>query len=422
MKALILSATDIQGGAARASYRLHQGLKGIDVDCQMLVQTKYGDDPKVLGTSASSGIGSAMSGLRLTLDRLPLKSYSHNSQSSYSVPWLPDRLLNRVNQIAPDVVNLHWINSGYLNIETIAKLNRPLVWTLHDMWAFTGGCHYNQECDHYTNSCGTCPQISSDRSWDISRWVWHRKAKAWRDINMTIVSPSYWLAKCALSSSLFRNLRVEVIPNGIDTQKYRPINKYSARDLLNLPQDKKLILFGALRATSDVRKGFNLLQAALKKLSESNWKEKIEIVIFGASQPDKLPDFGFKVHYLGLLNDDFSLALLYSAADIFVAPSTQDNLPNTLVEAIACGTPCVGFNIGGIPDIVEHEKNGYLAKPYQVEDFACGIAWTVENEERYQKLSNFARQKAEKVFALPNQAQQYLSLFNDILLPNKMLA
>ncbi len=421
MKALILSATDIQGGAARASYRLHQGFKEIDVDCQMLVQTKYSDDPKVLGTSVSSGIGSAMSGLRLTLDRLPLKSYSYSSPA-YSVPWLPDRLLSRVNQINPDVVNLHWINGGYLNIETIAKLNRPLVWTLHDMWPFTGGCHYTQECDRYTKSCGICPQLGSKKSWDLSRWVWQRKASLWKNLDMTIVSPSRWLAKCALSSSLFQNLRIEVIHNGIDTQKYRPIPKYSARDLLNLPQDKKLILFGALQATSDKRKGFHLLQAALQKLSTSNEEKNLEVVIFGASRPDNLPDFGFKSHYLGLLNDDFSLALLYSAADVFVAPSTQDNLPNTLVEAIACGTPCVGFNIGGIPDVIEHQKNGYLAEPDRIEDFARGITWILENEERYEKLSKLARQKAEKDFAFQIQAQRYLSLFREIIVKNKVLA
>lgn len=420
MKTLILSATDIQGGAARASYRLHQGFKEIDVDCQMLVQIKYGDDSKVLGASASSGIGNAMSGLRLTLDRLPLKSCSYSSPS-YSAPWLPDRLLSRVNQIDPDVINLHWINGGYLNIETIAKLNRPLVWTLHDMWSFTGGCHYNQECDRYTKSCGICPQIGSKNNWDLSRWVWWRKAKAWKNLNLTIVSPSYWLAKCALNSSLFKNLRIEVIPNGIDTQKYRPISQHIARDLLDLPQDKKLILFGSLQATSDKRKGFHLLQAALQKLSTSTWKESLEVVVFGASRPDNMPILGLKSHYLGVLNDDYSLALVYSAADVFVAPSTQDNLPNTLVEAIACGTPCVGFNIGGIPDIIEHQKNGYLAQPYQIEDFAYGITWIIENQERYEKLSNLARQKAEKEFGFQIQARQYLSLFNEIAMKKEIL-
>jgi len=412
---LILSTSDIKGGAARATYRLHQGFQRIEVPSQMLVQTKYSDDRKVIGSPASSGIGKVIAGARLSLDPLPLKLYPKRDRSYYSLQWLPDNIASKVAHLEPDVVNLHWINAGYLQIETLAKLNKPLVWTLHDMWAFTGGCHYNQECDKYTASCGACPQLGSSKDWDLSRWVWQRKAKAWKHLNLTIVTPSSWLAKCASSSSLFKDLRVEIIPYGLDTEKYRPIERQVARELLRLPQDKQLVLFGSLKATSDKRKGFHLLQPALQELSQTGWQDKLELVIFGASRPENPPELGFKTHYLGTLSDDLSLSLVYSAADVFVLPSLEDNLPNTVMEAISCGTPCVAFKIGGMPDMIEHEQNGYLAEPYQIDDLVQGIIWTLENEERHQKLSHRAREKAEREFALEIQARRYLSLFTKIL-------
>ena len=293
-------------------------------------------------------------------------------RTPYSVQWLPNIITHKIAQINPDIINLHRICGGYLQIETLAKFNKPIVWTLHDMWAFTGGCHYSQECARYTKSCGSCPQLDSNRDWDLSRWVWQRKAKAWQDLNLTIVTPSQWLAKCARVSSLFQDLPIKVIPNGIDTTKYKPIAQSLARELLNLPQDKQLVLFGAMNATSDRRKGFHFLQPALQYLSQSGWQEKLEIVIFGASEPINPPNLGFKCHYLGRLNDDISLALAYNASDVMIVPSLEDNLPNTVMEAIACGTPCVTFNIGGMPDMIEHQKNGYLAVPFQIEDLAGG--------------------------------------------------
>ncbi len=412
MKVLHISTSDTDGGAARAAYRLHNGLNNIGVNSQMLVQQKSSDDKTVFAPEMRLFQGIAWS--KLTFDALPLKFYRQRRKNSLSLQYLPDRVVSRVGQIAPDIINLHWICAAFMQIETMRKLQGPFVWTLHDMWAFTGGCHYNGECDRYTASCGACPQLGSQQDWDLSSWVWQRKAKAWKDLNLTIVSPSSWLAKCASSSSLFQDLRIEVIPNGLDTQRYRPINQRVARELLNLPQDKQLILFGALHATSETRKGFHLLQPALQKLSKSSWKDKLETVIFGASQPESLDDSVFKAHYLGTIKDDLSLALVYSAADVFVLPSTQDNLPNTLMEAIACGTPCVSFKIGGVPDMIKHEKNGYLAQPFSTEDLAQGIVWVIENDERHQKLSFCAREKAEQEFSLEIQAHKYLSLFNEI--------
>ncbi len=419
MNILILSTSDIQGGAARATYRLHQGFHHISIASQMLVQTKLSDDRTVI--SPQTKLEKGGSKVRPTLNAIPLQLYQKRDRAPYSVQWLPERIVPKIAQINPDIINLHWICGGYLQIETLAKFNKPIVWTLHDMWAFTGGCHYSQECDRYTQSCGSCPQLHSRSNWDLSRWVWQRKAKAWKNLNLTIVTPSHWLAKCARASSLFQDLPIKVIPNGIDTTQYKPIAQSLARKVLNLPQDKQLVLFGAMSATSDPRKGFHLLMPALQKLSYSLGQDQIELVVFGSSQPSDPPDFGFKVHYLGRLNDDISLSILYAAADIFIAPSIQENLPNTVMEALACGKPCVAFNIGGMPDLIEHQQNGYLAKPFEVEDLARGIAWILKDMERYRKLSDRARKKIEQEFSQQLQSQRYLSLFSELCSETNMV-
>ena len=415
MKVLLISNSDIKGGSARAALRLHQGLKSIDFNSQMLVQTKHIEDRTILGSRAASGIGQVIAGSRLTLGQLPLKFYPHYDGNAYSIQWLPDNIATKVAQLEPDIINLHWICNSYLKIETLAKFNKPLVWTLHDMWPFTGGCHYSGDCNRYTESCGACPQLGSQRDLDLSRWIWQRKAKAWQNLDLTIVAVSSWLKECVSSSSLFKDLRIEVIPNGLDTEKYRPIKKQVAREILQLPQDKQLLLFGALGATSDKRKGFHLLQPALQDLSQEVWQNKLELLIFGASQPEKPPQLGFKAHYLGQLNDDLSLALVYSAADVMIVPSLQETFGQTASEALACGTPVVAFNATGLKDIVEHQQSGYLAQPYEVEDLARGIAWVLENEERYQKLSYRAREKVEQEFSLEIPARRYESLFNEVL-------
>jgi len=413
MKALLLSASDIDGGAARAAYRLHRGLQAVGVASQMLVQAKYSDDGKVLAPQTKLVKGIAK--LKPTLDSLPLQLWRDRNRTNYSIQWLPSTISPKTAKLNPDIINLHWVCEGYLQIEAIAKLGKPLVWTLHDMWPFTGGCHYSQDCNRYTKACGACPLLRSDQGWDLSHWIWQRKAKAWRTLDLTIVTPSSWLAECARNSSLFGDLRIETIPYGLDTQKYKPIDRHVAREILNLPQDKYLVLFGAMNATSDPRKGFHLLQLALKRVSNVEWQGKIELVIFGSSEPTIQSDVCFKSHYLGKLSDDVSLALVYAAADVFVAPSRQDNLPNTVMEALACGTPSVAFNIGGMPDMIEHQQNGYLAQPFETEDLAQGIAWVLEDRERHQKLCDRAREKVEQEFTQDLQARRYLSLFKELV-------
>jgi glycosyltransferase involved in cell wall biosynthesis len=413
MSIAILSTYDLANGSGRAAYRLHQGLCQLGLESHLCVQEKTSPDIRVTAPNISLVQGIAKA--KISLDALPLKLYKQRQGGLFSLQWLPDRMAVQLARMNLDLINLHWINGAYIQIETLAKFRKPLVWTLHDMWAFTGGCHYNQNCDRYLASCGSCPQLGSQSDWDLSRWVWQRKAKAWKHLDLTVVALSSWLAKAASSSSLFRDVRVELIPNGIDTQIYRPLPKQVARELLGLPQDKQLVLFGALKATGDPRKGFHLLQPALKSLSQSVWQDRFELVIFGATRPEQPPEFGFPTHYLGTFSDDLSLVLIYSAADVFVAPSTQENLANTVMEATACGTPCVAFNIGGMPDMIEHQCNGYLAQPYNIEDLAQGIAWVLESATRYQKLCDRSRQKVEQEFTRDLQAQRYAALFAEVV-------
>jgi glycosyltransferase involved in cell wall biosynthesis len=410
MNVLHLSTSDIEGGAARAAYRLHQGLQTANITSKMLVRAKVSPDQTVIADK------SVLTKLGPPAGSLPLRLYPKHERSLFSPQWFPDALLPRVRSLDPDIIHLHWVCNGFLQIETLGKLNKPLVWTLHDMWAFTGGCHYSQSCDRYVQSCGACPQLKSQQNWDLSRWVWQRKAKAWKDMNLTIVSPSVWLADCARSSPLFQNRQIEVIPHGLNLTTYRPIETAIARKLLNLPIDKQFVLFGASPGTTgDKRKGFHLLQPALQQLSQSRWQDRLELVVFGSSQPDRPIDLSFKTHYLGQFHDDLSLALVYAAADVMVVPSLQEAFGQTASEALACGTPVVAFAATGLKDIISHQQDGYLAQPFEIEDLASGIAWVLEDGDRHQKLRTCAREKAEREFNLELQAHRYRSLFTALL-------
>ncbi|WP_036477631.1 glycosyltransferase family 4 protein [Myxosarcina sp. GI1] len=413
MKILHLSTSDIEGGAARASYRLHQALLSKKSDSQMLVRAKFSSDREVIAEK------SLLTKLGPPTTSWPLRFYPQRDRAMFSVQWFPDILSKKVKSINPDIINLHWVCNGFLQIETLAKFNKPIVWTLHDMWAFTGGCHYAGDCDNYQHTCGSCPHLKSNQKQDLSFWTKLRKEKAWYKLNLTIVSPSQWLGECARNSSLFKNKPVTVIPHGLDLKKYQPIDKSIARTILHLPLDKKLVLFSAVTGTSDLRKGFPLLEAALQSLSQSVWQDKIELVVVGSANINHFSNLGFKVHCLGQFYDDLSLAVAYSAVDVTVIPSTQEAFGQIASESLACGSPVVAFNTTGILDIVKHQQDGYLAVPFEIQDLARGITWILEDSQRYLQLCTRARQKAERAFPWSTQADRYLSLYDEILSKNK---
>jgi glycosyltransferase involved in cell wall biosynthesis len=414
MKPLILNSEDYRGGAARAAYRLHVALRAIGVESSMLVQIRGGTDPHVVGPRTF--FGNMAGRARTALDLLPLSwSTGGRTSGTFYPGWLPDRSSRWVRRLAPDLVHLHWITGGFVNVNSLRAYRIPLVWTLHDMWAFTGGCHYDDGCGRYAAHCGRCPVLGSRHELDLSSLGWRRKNSAYRGVPLNVVTPSRWLANIARSSPLLGQFPVHVIPNAIDPDVYQPTGKEQARKQLRLPPERKIILFGALRATSEKRKGYHLLQPALKKLSFTIPGRDALAVIVGASQPDVPPDFGMESIFLGTLSDDVSLALAYSAADVFVAPSIQENLSNAVLESLACGTPVVAFDIGGMPDMIEHRGNGYLVRPFETADLTHGLEWVLQNDERRAALSARARQKVTDRFAAPKVAREHLALYEEAI-------
>ena len=404
---------DSSGGAARAALRLHAGLRAIDVDSRVIVQHKTSNDDYIYGPRSRTAKLAAKA--RLLIDQLPVIPYWHQSNDVFAPGWLPGNAWRRANEHNPDIIHLHWITKAFIGIRDLPRLNAPIIWTLHDMWAFTGGCHYDHDCGRYHGACGRCPVLGSGYDNDLSRRIQSFKRRTWEGLEMTIVCPSRWLADCAHSSVLLGKQRIEVIPNGLDLQQFRPMNKASARKQLSIATDDRLILFGGMGPTTNARKGFAYLQAALQQLATAGWNKHSRVIVFGNPGRASPPLADFRVQYIQPLQRDEELASLYSAADVFVAPSLQDNLPNTVMEALACGTPCVAFNIGGMPDLIEHQASGYLATPRDGKSLAAGIAWVLEDTSRWQQLSHNARSFTRDHFDLPTISKRYRELYREIL-------
>jgi len=279
------------------------------------------------------------------------------------------------------------------------------------MWPFCGGEHYTEDF-RWREGYQSRNRPPYERGLDLNRWIWNRKRKAWKR-PMTIVSPSTWLAGCARASVLMKDWPVQTIHNAVDTDAWAPVPRREARHLLNLPLNTKLLVFGALRGGQNVRKGLDLLVASLQHLRGQ--VEGLELIVFGQSRPESAPELGFPVHFTGHLHDDLSLRVLLSAADAMLIPSRQDNLPNTGVEALACGTPVIAFDVGGLPDIVIHRKTGWLAKAFNTEDLARGMSWVVSDAARHMELCENARARAVANFSYNVVATQYLDLYNGLV-------
>jgi len=413
MRIVKLSTMDNNGGAARAAMRLHKGLRALDIDSRFVVQQKTVEEPGVYGPHGTTAKLYAKT--RLLLDQLPVIPHWHHSSGVFAPGWLPGHAWQRANELNPDIVHLHWITKGFLGIHDLVRLNAPIVWTLHDMWALTGGCHYDIDCGRYRSQCGKCPTLGSEHEHDLAYRMQSAKLRAWQGLDMTIVCPSRWLADCARNSKLLGQQQIEVIPNGINLAQYYPLDKAAARQRLSFNTDSKLILFGAMDATVNERKGFSQLQSALRQLVRTGWGKRASVIVFGSADHGQPPPADFPVQYIPPLHNDEELAALYSAADVFVAPSLQDNLPNTVMEALACGTPCVAFDSGGMPDMIEHMQNGYLARAFDADALAEGIAWVLEDTSRWKQLSQNARAHCRQHFELAAISKRHLEIYNNIL-------
>ncbi len=420
MKIVHVSSWDIAGGAARAAYRLHCGLRQIGEDSAMFVRERRSDDPQVIAYKHPAHLG--------LIDRLRWK-IRHESLERNKRRYLTNRpdgadpfsdcrskqITGMVEQLPPaDIVHLHWI-ANFVDYETFFHQigqNRPLVWTLHDMNPFTGGCHYNQDCRRFLRSCGNCPQLPHSSRRDLSRQIWRRKQRSYRAVSpsqVRIVAPSRWLATEARQSSLLGQFPVSVIPYGLDTGTFCPHDKPQSRARWNLPLDTTVLLFVADSVASR-RKGFALLLEAIRLLQSI---PNLLLVSIGRESPANLP--AHQHRHLGAMADDQALAQIYSAADLFVIPSLQDNLPNTVLESLACGTPVVGFAAGGIPDVVRPGITGELAPVGNVAALADVIQSLFLEGAKRKTLAENCRRIAIAEFSLEVQAKQYMALYQELL-------
>lgn len=410
MKILTVNFSDTVGGAARAAYRLHTALLKEGVSSQMLVQKKSTDDHTVIGPLTR--LQALLAILLPTIETIPIGLYKNRANTVFSTSWTPmSNIVQRINALNPDIVHLHWIGGGMMRIEHMAEIKVPIVWSLHDNWAYTGGCHVKWKCERYKNHCGACPQLASQFNYDLSRWVYSRKQKSYSKIsNLTLIGLSRWAMESAKESSLFKDKKLVNIPNPLNTETFKPYDKELARCLWNLPLTKKLVLFGAHKAISDQNKGFAQLIEALRSMKRKDF----ELVIFGSGEPVNSCFHGFNTHYLGRLCDDISLTTLYNACDVTVVPSLQENLSYAIMESLSCGTPVVAFNTGGNNDLIEHRSNGYLANPFNTEDLAKGIDWVL-NLTNYDVISQSARKKIIQEFDSRQVVKKYIELYEEIL-------
>lgn len=405
---LHINHSDISGGAARAAYRIHRSLVkhggGQGLQSRMRVINKHSDDSSVIGGALAENSLWGIFHSRIT--RLSRRGFHTGIPMLYSFAWpssgLGRELEERYQNNAADLVHLHWIGYSTLSIEEVGHLPMPLVWTLHDQWAFCGAEHYTGlvDAERFVVGYTASSRPSHEAGPDLNRRTWLRKRRSWnRPIH--IVCPSTWLADCARRSELMGDWPITVIPYPIDLSIWAPFDQREARAILELPHDRPLVMFGTDGGTADPRKGADLLLSALQSLRtqlDGTALEQLELVIFGQCQPAKPPDIDIPIHYSGRLHDDLSLRLLYAAADVFVIPSRQDNLPNTGLEAHACGTPVVAFRTGGLVDIVADRITGALADPFDPASLAAAIGWVLEDSRRRRQLGTAARLRAEQLW------------------------
>jgi len=417
LKVVHLNTYDRAGGAAKAVYRLHKELLRQGVDSKLLAsKLTYFDDPTV-GVADSSFFAKVKRKYIQKIEDFPFQIHNYYRERDYSVNWLSQVSMKNIHPVdQADIVCLYWIGHGFLSPPEIAAIKKPIVWRLSDTWPFTGGCHYPGNCLKYETTCGKCPQLKSNKLHDISYNLLNKKLKYWQELDITIVAPSKWIAQCARKSAVFRNKTVKVIPTGTDHHFFSPFDKKMAKSFMGIHPEKKVLLFGANDATLAPRKGYDLLLQILERLDKKKIDD-FELLIFGNRRSERMPYFEhLRSHLLHKVESPYLLRAAYCAADLFIAPYREENLPNTVLEAMACGTPCLSFEVGGMPDIILHKKNGYLAQPFDIEQMIDGIKWIFENQEKYNMLSLNARKRITKEgFTLEQQAMSYISLYQKLL-------
>lgn len=412
MKVVIVNTSEKVGGAAIAANRLMEALKKNGVSAKMIVRDRQTDKISVVAVKQQSW--------RLALNFLWERGIIFLSNGFSRKNLFQIDIANTGTDITTmpefqqaDVVHLHWVNQGFLSLDNIDKILRSgkkIVVTMHDQWYFTGVCHYSGDCLNYRDQCRNCPLIRGRVKKDISWKVFNRKRRMYANADITFVGCSQWIAGLARTATLFQGKKVVSIPNAINMDVFHPEDKALARQSLGLPSDRRLLLFGSQRIT-DERKGFKYLVEACEHIHRNypKWTDKIGIVVVGAKSETIDSMLPFPVYAVDYVSDEKSMVEIYNAVDLYVTPSLQDNLPNTIVESMACGVPCVGFRVGGIPEMIDHEKNGYVAQYKDAVDFANGILWSLGDS--YDDLCTKAYEKAVATYSEKRVAEKYKEIY-----------
>jgi glycosyltransferase involved in cell wall biosynthesis len=402
MKVLLVNSYAKSGGASVAARRLCAALNSAGAKTHLLVQNTEGVEDTALRSTSDR-----WASRRPLWDALPVLPWRNRRSPHWGNAWLGNGATRKaIHESAPDVTHLHWVNHGMLSLRDIARLRGPIVWTLHDSWVFTGGCHSPQECNKFRLCCGRCPELGSQREQDLSLWNWKRKRAAWEKADFTVVTPSRWLAEIAKSSSLLAERRIETIPNAVDTSIFHPMDRTSAREALGLPLETPLLFFGAHGALTDWNKGADLWRAALPAVADGF--PGAEAVLAGTpGRGGKMP---LPVHELGVLTPE-RMAQAMAVSDVVVVPSRMENLPNMVAESLACGTPVAAFATGGIPEMLRSGETGFLAQPHDAADLANGIC---ELLARGGKMRSACAASARESYAPETVAQRHLELYDSL--------
>ncbi len=417
MKVVHVTNNDLMGGAARAAYRQHLALQTAEVDSKMFVALKIGRDDSVIKYQTNRALLPRFArNIRRARLNLAYSRQQKLSPDNLSDPFSDDRTSYThevVKQLPPaDILNLHWI-ATFIDYQTFFPQvikDSAIVWTFHDLQALTGGCHYDNGCYKYQKHCGACPQLGSSDDKDLSSQIWERKNAVYAKIppnKMTIVTPSRWLAGEAAKSPLLGRFPVEVIPNSLDLELFQPVDKVKARQELGLPLDSLIVLFVA-QTVNNPRKGIDFLSLALAGLEGL---ENFMLISAGAGVVSVPPAVPYRP--LGEITAEAKMAQIYSAADLFIIPSIQDNLPNTVMESLACGTPVVGFNVGGIPDMVRPYETGALAPAGDVAALRLALKGLLLNNSLRLEMGHKARKQALSDYSPQVQAASYLKLYQE---------
>lgn len=418
MKVVHLNTYEGNGGAGRACLRLSDALNANGAESSVMVYYQFQESKKAISFSKTP-LQKARAVFNILSERYMAKGLIKALKTPFSLQWFGQSVNRHPELKDADLIHLHWINHGFLRPKDLAaleELDKPIVWTFHDSNAFTGGCHVRYSCENFHKQCGSCPLLKVSGKNDISHQNWLRKKKGYANLSFHIVAPSNWMARSVKFSSLMGAREVAVIPNTIETNVFKPYVKAEAKKLLNISSEKFVLMSGFMPSKNDKHKGTSYLIDALNDLSGRPGidKENIELLIFGNKDNADMPEFPFKTTFLGTISNDAHLAKCYSAADAFITPSLEDNLPNTVMESLACATPVVAFTTGGIPDMVEHLVNGYLAEYESSEDLATGMEW-LYHEDSATEIQKQARLTILTRFSEEVIAEKHIKLYQSLI-------